>query len=842
MIAKQAPWLLMAILVAVPYLSTARADPQQSLLEVRAEFKRGDDDGDGKLALKEFLLLGGSKPDRRRRFLAFDVDGNGKLTEDEFHELSSAVDRIGDIPDPIVELERAALHKWTAIFSVADRDRSGSLSRAQWPQAELSAEIPEVADVFFTLWDRDLDDSVTNDEGRRLLEIAYGLTNENGTPLRAPDGQVFRWHYFHAFDVDRDGALSRQEFLPTNQRRPLGDSNSDELFTDLDANGDNRLTGEECGMLLWNDTVTRFFDSDRDGDGYVDTGEWLAIGGASIHCRGSIHTFDRDHDGKLSFHEFRQSTLANNYSDLPPRKDNDGDRRLSWNEFYTERAPILIAQYRFFFDRFDRDRDGFLSLAEFDFDVNLGGSVVNLESYLAPFARRLPLEIEFAKSVCTLSDGQANRVLDAGCRGIDRIADKLATAIEQHQTGKRAEKLVVINGQAIAVPADFGQDSPGPVLRIEILGSLNEIDPNAWRKLDAERQRLAERRRRTAILLHVAALDDALFLSSRQRNDLDHLLSEPTSVSWFRPAGSGQTPISESHQLLVAISGDSVGTYVVPEAWLGKFLTPVQSETLSELVRPRLEAVQVEQPAANAMARMRAGAVAPQQAKRRLVRLGPSLEDQERQLRAYMMRLVDAVDAASNLTQSQREKLLLAASLDVNNWREQRPQEKEPAVHMVQVVGAFPALPVAIFNAPSSFYRKALQGQLREEQKQRWLTAQRERLALQQQAMIEAVVGGYERAAVLTSAQCEKLSSALHKAFVDLDLDSAPNWRMDFLHCLAKVSIASFDGVCFDFQGPAALDQQAHLSKIAVQSRAGELFAAPPNAIPRAVLQQAVRP
>ena len=79
----------------------------------------------------------------------------------------------------------------------------------------------------------------------------------------------------------------------------------------------------------------------------------------------TVPVFDDDGDGKLSFHEFRLTNFANQASDWWQLKDLDNDGRIAWPEFYREKPPLLIAQSRFYFDRYDRNKDGFLSALEF---------------------------------------------------------------------------------------------------------------------------------------------------------------------------------------------------------------------------------------------------------------------------------------------------------------------------------------------------------------------------------------------------------------------------------------------------------------------------------------------
>jgi Ca2+-binding EF-hand superfamily protein len=797
--------------------------------DFEATFATNDADHDGHLTLQEFLASVDElqRADRARRFLVFDFDGNGKLDAREYDTFAAPIDKRGEVPDPIVEFEQAALDKWAALFSAADQDGNGSLSPAEWPQAKLAAKIPEVADAFFTLWDHDLDGQVTAEEGRRFLEIAYGLTQLDGRPLRTPTGRVFSWYYFRRMDNNHDGVIAREELL---SRHFSGREKSAEVFTALDADRDDQLTDRETWNFLWHDTISGFLDWDRDGDGYLTTRELLTLGWdaeATNIERRCVRAFDDDHDGKLSFREFRRTTFANQASEWTAyRQDADHDGRLSFQEFYQEKPPLLIAQSRYFFDRFDLNKDGFLSLVEFDFDGS--GERAQLHVYIDPLEQRLPLEVQFVKRVCELSDEQTAALEASAWSAFDRVAEKIAAWVLRNQRPNQARMAMPVNVRA--VPAGLEQEpitAPHQALRRELAVTLKSKWPDAWQKLDAERQRLDARRKEASILAQVAALDEALLLSTRQRKDLCDLLAGPLADAWWLPGLSGSA-LTSGQQLQAALAGNSLGAFSIPEASLAKCLTQVQLDTLNQLNQPRREEwLMVEQPAPQAGAMAPPGMAAPQRMQRRVVRRGPSPEDQQQRLLGYVASLINDIDAACSLSPPQREKLLLAGTLDINAWKEQLPPPEKPpegqkvVIQNVQVDGPAPPLPIAIFSALGSYFQKALQSRLLDEQKHKLSAAERERLAFQQKSLVAAVVASYERAAGLTSQQCEKLSSSLGDALGRPDAEVAGDWRLKCLRRLEQVPVESLDGICLDFQRPAMGQHRSQLLNVPVQVEAG---------------------
>lgn len=364
-------WILAASRTATAENPPASPELLESGRRAASAFQRADADGNGQLTLAEFLA---SRPEanrqhERRRFIVFDFDGSETLGSEEFRQLLAPLDERGKIPDPIVQAEQAAFAKWEDIFKSADKGGEGRLTRSAWPAKALSSEIPAVADVPFELWDHDHNGAVDEAEGRWLLEVAYGLTQLDGRPMRAPQGRVFAWFGFRRLDKNSNGVLSREEFVSGHDQGPEKNA---ELFAQLDTDRDGKLTAEETWRILWHDNVAWFFTFDRNQDGYVTTDEFIATGWATSLGRRMVRAFDGDGDRKISFAEFRGTPFANLSSNWDwPRRDANNDGRLSWNEFYLEKSPQLIAQGRWFFDHFDRDKDGFLSYAELEFDGSL---------------------------------------------------------------------------------------------------------------------------------------------------------------------------------------------------------------------------------------------------------------------------------------------------------------------------------------------------------------------------------------------------------------------------------------------------------------------------------------
>jgi uncharacterized protein (TIGR03067 family) len=170
----------------------------------------------------------------------------------------------------------------------------------------------------------------------------------------------FRMNRFRIRDTDRDGFLTRKEFL-VDYPEPEGTARGTELLKLLDVDHDERLSVDEFRKPS---PKVLFLEMDADGDGVASADEFLTAEAHATSPRQAKQTLariDQNGDEQVSVEEYSKNYAAIAFS----RADRDGDDRIALADFATIypqwNAPVQSKA----FDAIDRNGDGVLRFEEY---------------------------------------------------------------------------------------------------------------------------------------------------------------------------------------------------------------------------------------------------------------------------------------------------------------------------------------------------------------------------------------------------------------------------------------------------------------------------------------------
>lgn len=473
--------------------------------------------------------------------------------------------------------------------------------------------------------------------------------------------------------------------------------------------------------------------------------------------------------------------------------------------------------------------------------------------YVNPLRERLPLEMRFIKRAGQLTDKQVLLLEAAGRAAIDMLSQETAKALRQRPQAGVRQQAMLVNGSEVVIPSTLDREivtAPGDVLRRLLSQAFKGVYPQVCERLAHESERLEARRRRAEALAYVAAVDGRVFLSPKQRRDFCELLFANSANASWRPRQGVPVVNSSVHRLFVSATGNRIRGFIVPEAELATILPAPQRAEVEDAQRPEQNEVAVvrnviRNPANAAVgpAAALAGQQADQQkiAQRQIqvqllamqqirqaklagpqvVRHGPSPEDVCLRLTAHAQRLVETVNAVCGLSQHQRDKLLLSATLDIERWREQFLREPEQAPDEQQVVIRVARasdddlrLPLMIFDDAASSFRKAVERQLSDDQRRLLNAAEDDRRAFQRRALVEAVTIGFERATALTAEGCDHLSDSLYDLLTSADRPVTLDLLRDWLRQIASLPEERMRPLFSDVQWPFAREHWQSLPEL----------------------------
>ena len=373
-------WTAAALLVApVAAMAQLTAAREQA-------FREKDKNGDGVLTQEEY----GGHPGN---FRAMDANGDGVLSRDEFvnryRDGNASAPAQSSAPAPPSAPGLPAGTGGTPpldVFALIDRNHDNAITRSEWR--------PELVTATFSQTDRNHDGVVTRDEFANPLP-ADSLEARFDQMDRNRDGVITRREWrgdpfsFNRVDRNNDDRITVDEYVnqpaasDRERRFQTLDRNRNGVisrgewrgetmdFDDVDRNGDNRITLEECLDMDASDDYGpgatgregRFARMDRNGDGVLTRSEWRESS--------SFSRADRNGDGVVTRREYLNADVL--YE--PTYDDNNYDNQYSGSR--SERFRDLdvdgngyVSRFEWPYDRsefdmLDRNRDGRLTASEF---------------------------------------------------------------------------------------------------------------------------------------------------------------------------------------------------------------------------------------------------------------------------------------------------------------------------------------------------------------------------------------------------------------------------------------------------------------------------------------------
>ncbi len=317
----------------------------------------------------------------RQMFAVFDADTNGELNFEEFLAFPEVI-RTPErkTPHPLYRERDRSLMQVQELLQSRDRNRDGRWSAAEWPGlSDWGGPFQDVDLVKHAKWDFDGDGTVSSDELRTGIDLAYGLIDplERRFRWKFPDGGVYDGAYWRGIGAADNDLISREEFQ--SRFREKGEA-GEKAFAEIDTNADGILEPSEAFVTsrLRHNPINDFLKFDADKDGRLTRDE-LDANIESWRKRAAEHVFpgfDTNNDGALSLDEYQYTLVAHPIHDwYGTSTDADGDGRLNVSEFCPT-ATSLPPQWlwllrRSLFERFDQNDDRLLDLKEFSFKINL---------------------------------------------------------------------------------------------------------------------------------------------------------------------------------------------------------------------------------------------------------------------------------------------------------------------------------------------------------------------------------------------------------------------------------------------------------------------------------------
>jgi hypothetical protein len=423
-----------------------------------------------------------------------------------------------------------------------------------------------------------------------------------------------------------------------------------------------------------------------------------------------------------------------------------------------------------------------------------------LKTQVEQFRESAERELNFIGRACPLAPDE-RQALD---KAVAKMKGEFESLLFKQARGGNvqmggAQRMAVANGRIVAPDArgDLITFSPGALACAQLEVAVRDaLSKESLAKLEAERERRKKRAQAAGALAVLAAIDEAVLLDGGQVEAFrDYLGDNGTPVrvqlAAIKSARAAATPLQLARARLLSVVVDRL------DVRFARSLRPAQFAIWCELSewRRMMRESNAQQPKRVAMRRVRkvggklvVEAVAPPNPpparlaraalgernlaeQDRAVTVSAPAAEPPRELTLLLNLLVEDAATVGQLSEEQRETLLLAGKLDLGHYcaeEEARAREAPRPAQDEQRNQQLPpqSQPAATrnpFAAADSRFRKALASRLDQEQLARLAVADRKRRELRREAAVQSLVRQLDEAAKLTSAQWDALADAIRR-------------------------------------------------------------------------------
>lgn len=460
-------------------------------------------------------------------------------------------------------------------------------------------------------------------------------------------------------------------------------------------------------------------------------------------------------------------------------------------------------------------------------------------------------ELNFISRACPLAPEERQALDKALAKMNDEVESLLSKqARDKNVQLKGVQRMAAVNGGIVALDArgDLKTFSPGALACAQIEVAVRDaLSKESLAKLEAERERRKKRAQAAGALAVLAAIDEAVLLDGGQVEAFrDYLGDNGTPVrvqlAAIKSARAAATPLQMAKARLLGIVVDRL------DVSFARSLRPAQFAIWCELSEWRriMRESNAQQPK-RVVARRRivdgklvVEAVAPGNSPpAQLARAAldeRTLAEQDRaetvsapvleppwELTLLLNLLVEDAAAAAQLSDAERETLLLAGKLDLSRYCSEREstlrdllQESPDALRDRQLARqAETAATRNPFAAADSRFRKALASRLDQEQLARLAEADRKRRELRREAAVQSLVRQLDEVAKLTSAQWDALAAEIRRRQELSAAEVADDFQSELDACVSWIAKTDLQPILAADQWPAAEQKLIELKRAA---------------------------